>query len=183
MKILKEYKYIYRINKNDAIYSIDQDWLNIAQENNAAHLTAERIIGEPLWKYIDGQEIHEIYQMLFSKLRNTKGMATIPYRCDSPNFRREFELGIVALDNGGLELKSQIVEIRSCTFNPLILPDAFRNSTEYKVCSFCKKVKHRDGEWDTLLHVFDLMHLNPVIVPKLVNALCPDCKQTIEKEI
>ena len=52
MNIIKDYKYVYRIDDKDVITFVDQDWLQFAQENDAPDLTSENVIGSNLLDFV-----------------------------------------------------------------------------------------------------------------------------------
>jgi hypothetical protein len=183
METLSNYKYVYRVDSKDIICFVDQDWLKFAQENDAACLTADRVIGTQLWTYIDGVETRELYQKLFSRLRTNGGMTIIPYRCYSPKMYRSYDFDIYALainafDDGRLEIKSSIVKFESCQY-PLLIAKHPRTKEAYRICCFCKSVQFPNGKWSTLEHVFIRICFKTQILLKLMNVICPICKQSI----
>jgi hypothetical protein len=180
MEFLQDYKYVYRIDENDVIIFVDQDWLTFAQENNAQNLTADRVIGTALWNYIEGAETRELYRELFSKLRKNNVMAIIPYRCDSPDMYRSLDLAICPLDDWTLELRSHVINIESREYNPLLDASLHRSKEVYEICSFCKGVKFPNNVWSSLEHLLMRTNLDELIIPELSNVVCPACRGLVE---
>ncbi|GAX62553.1 ABC-type proline/glycine betaine transport systems, periplasmic components [Candidatus Scalindua japonica] len=179
----RDYKYEYRIDDKDAITFVDQDWLQFAQENEAPDLTLEKVIGSNLLGHIEDDATRSLYKNLFDRIR-TYGISTlIPYRCDSPTLRREFDLIIQPLENWGIKFKSKISSITISDYNPLLDISVPRSKQVFEICSCCKNVLFPDKTWKSLERALTRVNLSDLIVPEVTNSVCPKCTQLLQEWI
>lgn len=172
---------IYKINNDDIITFVDQEWLEFAQKNEAPELTKDSILGTLIWRFISGDETKQLYQHLFERIRKNKTTAAIPFNCDSPTVKRSLDLSINALEDDSLVFTSTVISITPCDKNPLLDPSQERSSEIIKICSFCKNVYFEGAGWKNVeraLLRLNLNYYNPL--PKLKNTVCSDCKKVVE---
>ncbi len=181
MTVFTDYKYVYRIDDKDVITFVDQDWLQFAQENDAPDLTLEKVIGSKLLDFVEDIATRTLYQNLFYCLRANCSLSLIPYRCDSPTILREFDLVIKAFENGEIEFRSIIVKIRNNDYNPLLDISAPRSKQVFEICSFCRKVLFPDKTWNSLERALTRVTMNDLVLPKVINSVCPKCTQLVNK--
>jgi len=183
MTVFTDYKYVYRIDRKNNITFVDQDWLQFAQENNAPELTLENVIGANLLDYIEDIATRKLYENLFDRICTDSFTAFIPYRCDSPTEKREFEFMIKPLEDGAIEFRTKIISIGKDYNNPLLDISVPKSKQVFEICSFCKDVLFPDKTWNSLELALTRINLNDLVLPEVTNSTCPKCTQLLQKWI
>ncbi len=174
MGIIKQY--IYRIDQDDVIRFVDQNWLQFALENDSPHLTYDTVVGTSLWSYVTDAETVQIYKAMFNRVRNDQITVSVPYRCDSPDCRRYLHLEIHPLPDEHIEFHSHLLREEKRKRQPLLDPSYSRSEEYLRMCSWCKKIYLPDQTWEdvekavTALNLFELSH-----IPQITHAICPTC--------
>ncbi len=60
---------VYEIDGNDVIVYVDAHWDPFAQSNGAPDLVAERVVGEPLYRFVEDDRVKHLYSLLFAQVR------------------------------------------------------------------------------------------------------------------
>ncbi|MCH2184444.1 hypothetical protein MK280_01075, partial [Myxococcota bacterium] len=100
----------YRLSADDRVLEVDSGWSGFAQANAASGLSAEAVIGQPVWNFISGGEVRALYRRLFEEVRSTQRARSVAFRCDSPGEIRHMSLSIRPLPFGELAIASSLVE-------------------------------------------------------------------------
>lgn len=169
--------FIHRIDRSDRIYFVNEAWVNFADSNEAQGL-GDRVIGTPIWEYLDGAEVKSIYREILLDLRRNlwNRPLTIPFRCDSPVVRRELRMEIRPLENGAVEFRSILEEETPRSRIALIDSHTPRSAHSIKLCAWCRSVRHGD-RWITLEQAFEI--LQPFLqepLPQISHGICPNCR-------
>jgi hypothetical protein len=62
--------FIYRIDSNDIIISVSQNWESFARDNAwGSELSPENVVGHLLWDFIQDIEIRHLYEEVFRRVR------------------------------------------------------------------------------------------------------------------
>ncbi len=166
----------YSIDRDDAIASVDDAWLEFARANRAPELTRDFVVGQPLWRFIAGDETQLLYRDLFQQVRTRSKAIELPFRCDSPDRFRFMQLTIAPGPDDSIQLRGVLVREQE---RPAlsILDRAFpRTRTTLPICSLCKKIYVFEARWVELedairqLELFDSRSL-----PALRHSVCDAC--------
>jgi hypothetical protein len=174
---MDEDTFIYRIDSNDIIVSVSQNWESFARDNAwGSELSPENVIGHLLWDFIQDIETRHLYEEVFRRVRAGKPTRPIPFRCDSPQERRFLKLLLSPLPDGQIEISSTI--IRTERRDPVrLLDESIPRSNEIiRICSMCKKIFATHNKWVEIEE--GLVQLRPFEaseMPRLTHGLCPDC--------
>jgi hypothetical protein len=167
----------YRINADNRLEWVDSEWVSFARENDASHLTAEAVIGEPLFRFIDGIETRLLYQMILYRVRRVQQGVVIPFRCDSPSARRFMELDLFPYVNGAVQFSGRIVEEQERRSVLLLAPSVERTDGYVLMCSWCKRIA-TSGLWlDIEQAIRKLRLFDDSPLPKLTHGICEDCRE------
>ena len=85
--------YVHRIDRDDVIVFLDDEWKGFARENGAAGLAD--IAGRSLWDFVVGADVRDVYRQMLDRVREDGGSIGFPFRCDAPALRRFLEMEIV----------------------------------------------------------------------------------------
>jgi hypothetical protein len=174
----------YRIDRNDIVVSLDEYWEPFAQENDAPGLTRDSVLGQPLWKFVEGLETRHIYGLILDRVRASSTSATIPYRCDSPDRCRYMEMNISPLAEGGIQFTNRFLREEGRDPQAILDASADRSEEFLTLCSWCKKVKLPESEWvDADVAVERLRLFEALRLPKLTHGICLSCDEVVRKEL
>jgi hypothetical protein len=182
---MKKEVFVYRIDKEDIITSVSENWMSFAVDNGWSDQSgSEYVVGHPLWDFIYGTETRHLYQEIFKKVRDGKSVGSIPFRCDSPNKRRFLHLLLTPWPDGQIVITSTIVKTESREPVNLIDQKEKRTNKLINICSMCKKIKLSQNKWIEIeegiaqLKIFEAEKL-----PGLTHGLCPACYQKVMETI
>ncbi len=168
----------YRIDAGDRIVEVGGAWLAFARSNDAYSLGRDEVLGQPIWSFIDGPEVREIYALLFSAARERNQAVNVPFRCDSADTRRYMDMTITPCGNGGLNIVSTLR--RSEPRNKVHLLEAANHDEErlLLICSWCKRVQIESGAWmevEGAVRCMGLLDEGPL--PTLSHGICSHCRK------
>ena len=166
----------YQVDVRDTIRSVNAAWNLFAAKNDAAALTAERVIGRSLWSYVDGEDVIAIYQSLLAFVRQRAQEVSFPYRCDSPNMKRFMVMNVVPLADEAIEFQNQTVGYERRN-HEILVEYVTRDAQPYALrCSSCNRFRPHDVwlEVDEALAEGEI--LNSDLPLRVVNTLCERCQ-------
>ncbi len=169
--------FVYRINKENIVTYVSDNWLSFAQENHGGEKCHPDFVrGQSLWDFIADHETRYIYENIIQKVRESKHCIKIPFRCDSPDKRRFLELSIIPLEGEEIEFQSKIIKIEEREGINFLRNDIARSGEFLRMCSFCKKMAISKEEWVELeIAVAVLKLFENTQLPKISHGVCPSC--------
>jgi len=172
-------RFAHRIDADDRIVHVNDEWVEFAIENDAPHLDRGNVLGRKLWSYVNEPTTRHLYQVLVRRVRDSGETATVPYRCDAPDRRRELRMEISLREDGEVEFASRIVSAEPR--EPVAVLDfrAPRGGGHVRMCSWCKAVKTPEGWVDTESAVARLGLLQGPTLPPLTHGICDDCREKL----
>jgi len=168
--------YVYRIDADDRLVFVNEEWRRFAQENEGPVNGSNGIMGKVLWDFFADMDTRHIYRQLVDAARERGKVIEIPVRCDSPAELREQHMRIVPLKDG--EVEFEVRTVRTMEREPLALLDAGAPRTELvvRMCSVCKAVALDEGEWVPLEKAIELLHIfSAPRQPHVSHGMCPTC--------
>jgi hypothetical protein len=183
-KALDQRSFIWTIDGADKIVHVNDAWLAFAVENTAPQLTAASVLGQSIWRFIQGQETGYLYQQICGRVRGGKSPVTFPFRCDSPDCRRFMEMELALLPGAAIQFTAHI--LREEWRDPIDLLDASRNrSKEFvTVCSWCKRIHIPGrgwGEVEAAIRALDLF--GHQTRPRMTHTICDSCRRDLTLEL
>jgi hypothetical protein len=178
-------RFIYRINQSNAIFFVNDAWLDFAQENQAFELNSDAVLSKSLWSFVSGLETQHLYGVMLDKVRTGQAPIKVPFRCDGPECRRYMELKIFPLPYKGLEFRSRILKIEPRDSVKVLDMSVDRSSDFIRMCSWCKKVYTGEllgwVEVEKAMQILDLF--SAVKLPHITHGMCPDCYESCLQEL
>ncbi|MDD4101767.1 MAG: hypothetical protein PHU80_03950 [Kiritimatiellae bacterium] len=177
--------YVYRINADDVIVWVGDNWQAFVEANKgAANTAAKAVLGKSLYDYICGLEVRHLYATVLKVVRERNQVLHLLFRCDAPELRRYLRLELAPLTNGHVELRSQILKTESRESVELLRPDLPRSDEIITMCSMCKKVETDPDDWQEIESAINRLHLFEMEAPpQISHGLCPVCYQAMLAEI
>jgi hypothetical protein len=155
---------------------VDRAWQRFARENSGEALVEEEILGRPLWDFLAGSEVTELYRLLFRRVRASGKSVAVPFRCDGPDLRRAMELEITPGAEGILELRTRLLDARSQERVRLLDAHAVRHPHHLvRMCSWCLRVEERGIWWKVERFLVRRPMLAREPVPRITHGICPGC--------
>jgi hypothetical protein len=177
--------YVYRIDSQDVIVWISDNWQAFAVANDGAENTyTDQVLGCSLWAFITGMETRHLYQIVIHEARKRQKTIRLLFRCDAPDERRFLRLTIVPQPDGHIEFQSQILRVEPRSPVDLLRRGTPHADTFVTLCSMCKKVKITPDDWQEVEHAINRLHLfETEAPPQISHGLCPACHQAMMAEI
>lgn len=178
-------RFIYRIDQSNAIYFVNDAWLDFARENQASQLNSDAVLHKSLWSFVSGLETQHLYGVMLEKVRTGQTPIKVPFRCDAPECRRYMELKIYPLPHKSLEFRSRILKLEPRDAVKVLDTTVDRSSDLVKMCSWCKKVYTGEllgwVEVEEAMWILDLF--SAVKLPRITHGMCPDCYESCLQEL
>ncbi|MFP4058433.1 MAG: PAS domain-containing protein [Candidatus Brocadiia bacterium] len=175
--------FIHRLSAGDEIVSVNDAWVAFAAENGAPGLSREAVVGKPLWGFIEGLDARSLWRALLSRVRGGESPLRAPYRCDSPDCRRSFEMSVRLQPRGEVEMASRVLRLEPRPPLPLLDAAASRSDQMVTLCSWCKKVDVGQGQWlEVEAAVARLDLLGPHPPPQVTHGMCDACRDRYGSE-
>jgi hypothetical protein len=165
----------YAIDHDDRLVKVDAGYYRFAEENGWGGVGAS--LGRSLWDFVAGEELKKLQRMLLRRLRSEVRSIELPFRCDSPDVRREMNIHIVAHASGRAVLFAAFMQAEDEreTPQPVLDPKSPRSDESLTMCGWCDRF-FVDGEWVEVevaakrLGLFQHSEL-----PTINHDICPDC--------
>jgi hypothetical protein len=169
----------YAIDDEDRLVKVDDGYYRFAEENGWSEVGAS--LGRSLWDFISGEELTKLQRMLLRRLRSEVRSVELPFRCDSPDLRREMMVRIVAHASGRSVLFAAFMESEEArdVRQPMLDPNATRNEETLTMCGWCDRFLI-DGEWVEIEVVAERLGLFQLSeLPAIGHDICPDCSEML----
>jgi hypothetical protein len=164
----------YRIDAENCLIYVNDQWDRFAAENDGRGLALVDVLGQSLFSYIADPTILQLYMQMVVLARQGRP-ATFKYRCDSPKFRRRFEMKFHALDAGVVEFSSTLLEIEPRAEVLLLDRRQPRNGKFLRVCSWCQRIRVGDAWLSAEEAVAKLDLMEEATMPALTHGICETC--------
>jgi hypothetical protein len=165
----------YAIDHDDRLVKVDEGYYRFAEENGWDEVGAS--LGRSLWDFVAGHELVKLKRMLLRRLRSETRSIELPFRCDSPDVRREMAIRIVAHTSGRAVLFAAFMQSEEArdTPQPMLNPNSPRNAEVLTMCGWCDRFLV-DGEWVEIEVAVERLGLfrHPEL-PRISHDICPDC--------
>ena len=173
-------RYVYRLDEMDTIRFVSPSWLRFAQENDAAELNEDRVLGRLIWDFVSGVEVRRLYATLFSSLRSRRQEIVVPFRCDSPGIVRLMELTLRPLPPAGIELEGRLLEERTRKPVSLFSRGLERSPEVIPICGLCRRLLVQSRWLEAEQAIARARLLDGALLPRLVESVCPECRSAVE---
>lgn len=172
----------YRINGEDEIIFLNEEWTRFALANNAPEFIAENILNRNLWDFIADDTTRELYQKLIEKVRAGHPI-DFNFRCDSSDVRRFSEMKITLLENNHIQFDTFLIKTEERVRQNVFHKDVPRSETILIVCSWCKKIEMQNGVWQEIEEAVSVLELfETENLPQLSHGMCLACYEAITEK-
>jgi hypothetical protein len=168
----------YRIDAQDRLYEVNEDWRVFAAENDPLRNERPGIMGRSLWSCIADPTVQELYRQMLKAARLGR-LVRFKYRCDAPSFRRLFEMRIMGAKDGAVEFASDLLDEEARPPVSLLDVRQPRNSDFVRICSWCQRM----AVGKTWLPIEEgVKALGPMehdTLPGLTHGICEECRDKV----
>ncbi len=166
----------YVIDASNCVVDLDSDWdSSLSNNGGAAHATRDRVLGRPLDQFLAGDATKMFVRAALDAARRFGQTRTLPYRCDSPTERRQFEMVISPAGDGQVRVEHRLV---SSQVRPARADKPSTHSSAGWRCSQCLAVRHAGSQcWVSA----DVAGLHVTEGP-LAQDVCPSCASRLFSE-
>jgi hypothetical protein len=160
----------YVVDANNCVVDLDSDWDSFLSSNGgAAHAARSQVLGRPLDQFLAGDATKMFVRAALDAARLFGQTRVLPYRCDSPTERRQFEMVISPTNDGHVKVEHRLLSSQ-------VRPARRSMGGSYPVggwrCSQCLAVRHAGSpQWTSADAAPDT---SPVVAP-LAQDVCPSC--------
>jgi hypothetical protein len=174
---------IYRVRQDGCIIDAEgriPDDLAAKDPVFAKGYSSREIVGENLFRFIQGETVRQVYRQLMERVLITGRTIRFPYRCDSGPLRREMEM---ILSRDGATVRYESLLIREVA-RPRPVPDASPGAHDrVSMCSFCKQYRFpaEQGLWKNLDLIFTETGLPEQF--DITHGICDSCSVMWRKQL
>jgi hypothetical protein len=164
------------ISPVDTIVSGQGNLMPFASETEAIQELQSKI-GTSLWEWVSDRAAQHLLNIVLQRLRTTQVAITLPYRCDTPDFRLYMQADLIPLADGHVEIASRTLRYERRRVARLA---KVTTGTEelLRICSWCKRIHVR--EWvQPELAIKYLRLFECSTMPDLSHGICEDCKESM----
>ena len=169
----------YAIDDQDRLIKVDEGYYRFAEENGWNE--AGTSLGRSLWDFVSGSEMRKVQRLLLRRIRDEVREVELPFRCDSPDVRREMKIRIVSHSSG----RTVMFAARLCSeeprdeSQPVLDSGAPRGENVLPMCGWCDRFEV-DGEWVEVEEAAGRLELfRRDELPALSHGVCPRCSKLL----
>lgn len=170
----------YWIDNEHKIVVVGKTWDLFASENDAPHLTAAYVIGQPLWIFISDETTRVLYDALIRRAVDGRAVR-FSLRCDSPSKRRRLEMEMCT-ESGFVRFQTHLVAAEPRDTVLAWSPRPASHGRTIRVCGWCNRVESSEGwvEVEDAIRIDALFEWAP---PAAVYVTCRQCLEMLEEEV
>lgn len=169
----------YAIDDQDRLIKVDEGYYRFAAENGWDGAGAS--LGRSLWDFVAGNDVRKLQRLLLRRIRDEVRSVELPFRCDSPELRREMDIRIAAGRSGRVVMFSARLrsEEKRPEPQPILDPRAPRAEDFLTMCAWCDRFLV-EGEWVEVEEAAKRLGLfRRSELPALDHGICPQCGGTL----
>lgn len=164
----------YRVNERDEVVYVNDAWGPFAAANGVERLVGAGVLGRPLWEFISDPTTRGLYRDILARVRGGVPVR-FPFRCDSPDRRRQMAMEVAAGPGGTVEFRSRVLAEELRPPQPLLACDRPHSGQFVRVCGWCKKVDV-GGRWEEVEEAVSQLGLfEHHLLPQLTHGICEGC--------
>jgi hypothetical protein len=174
-----EQEIVYHIDGSDRLCEVSAAWAQFALANDGAALMPDRVLGRLLWDFIEDTNLRELYRQMIQRVRSGYPVR-FDYRCDAPEWRRQFRMTIRTAADGTVEFLSQLRWKEQRPRVDMLDVKMPRSEHWVRVCGWCQNVALPEGNWLPVEVVVEQLGLLAgEALPKLTHGICPPCQSGV----
>ena len=174
---------IYRLNSQDELIYVNEEWVAFAHVNDSPELLPENVLGCSLWNFISDETTRQLYREILRQVRAGRSTNFI-FRCDTPEYRRHLEMTISAQDDGVVQFATRVLRKEARQRQDLLGRYVPRTDDLLRICGWCKRVDVGGERWEEVeeaVRTLSLFEQNPL--PCLTHGICEVCYEVVRNKL
>lgn len=160
--------YTYVLDNDLTIINCSDNWDAFAYDNRGSHSLRADVVGTSLMQWISGEETRKLYLEAFAGIPMDGDVCIMPFRCDSPDAKRQFECRITRFRFGYIVCNT-LLETRPLGISLEWVHVHCRDAVPR--CSICGRFEWH-GSWRAPEDLLDGEVTGPIRVRHTVCACC-----------
>lgn len=175
---------MYRINRQDEIVFVNDEWLRFSFENGAGKFQSENVLNKSLWNFIADDLTRELYKVVLRRVRNGATIS-FSFRCDAADFRLLLEMTVTNLPNGEVQFETKPLWRHEREPQPLLETGAALSGEEFlRICGWCQRVDVGVSDWREIeIAMTKLKLFEQDSLPQLTHGICNSCYETMTEKL
>ncbi|MEG3639481.1 hypothetical protein [Magnetococcus sp. PR-3] len=173
------------VGQDNIICAVNTAWNHFAVENACEDLLAEHVVGQSLLDYVEGGATRIYVETMLHMVRQGDQLLSCPYRCDSPDMRREMEVRLFPPINGVVKMQHRLVSERPLyhhTTFQTVAENRHACAEQIKRCSHCNNLRVHWKWYDVEeIEKAGLRHLAEPI--QVYYGICDRCCGTLDQKV
>jgi hypothetical protein len=173
---------IHTLDASNRIVAMNSAWLELMRTLVPFPLDADDVIGRPLWDFVFGTQVRQLWQVLFDRVRAIGAPAFVPMRADTPVLRRVLDVELHPMPERSIRQVFEIVWTETRPKVALLDPLHPRTEAELYCCAWCNRVQVRLGTWEEIEDAQLTLRIEAApALPAIERSVCSPCKQSLLK--
>lgn len=170
----------YRLDEQDRIVDVGGSWDDFAICNGAEELVQGAVLGLPLRSFVSGDVTRMFIDTMLLKARVRREPFTVPYRCDSPDCKRFFEMTLTP-DGKQIDFSHRLLREESLPMPRYFAVASLLDTTAPLLhrCSMCNCLSRNAGE---CLDQDQWPDLTDQTI-RVIYHVCADCRKRVRRSI
>ncbi|HQU84147.1 MAG TPA: hypothetical protein PKY59_13515 [Pyrinomonadaceae bacterium] len=167
-------KIVYRIDSQDRIVYVNDNWHKFAEENDALELTKSSILYRSLWDFITDETSRHFYREVIQRVRADKPVF-FNFRCDSPSHKRLMGMNI-SYESGEVVFQTDTIRLELRKPQSILDRNKQRSDEIVVICGWCKKINMGKMLWKEIEHAIAALKIfEAEKLPMLSHGMCNNC--------
>jgi hypothetical protein len=173
---------VHTVDTGNRIVAVNHAWLEFMSSQLSIDVTRDAAIGRPLWDFIHGGPVRQIWEILFERVRAVGAPVFVPMRADMPSVRRVLDVELHPMPERAVRQVFECVWSEQRPAVALLDPHFPRNEEMLPLCHWCNRIQVRLGAWEEIEDAQLTLRLEAsAALPALKPAVCGSCKQSLLK--
>ena len=174
---------VYELDANNTLVRVNREWDLFADANGSPEVFGRAVLGRNIDDFISDKTTRDLYQQIFTKVRETQKPVSFDYRCDSPKVMRFITMTVTPGREGHVLCTNSTTEIRPVKQTNIPVPASPSMPRAVPRCSVCTKVKW-DDVWMPVDEAFTKgLELDDGARFSVYYQICPTCHADLQKRL
>ena len=170
----------WSLDRSDRIVGVGGDWDSFAERGGAPELGGVAVVGTRLSDWIADEETALFQADLVERVRAIGRPVRVPFRCDSPDERRELEMELRPGPDGRIDLTSRLLRAERREAITALDPAVPHAAVPpLRCCSWCKAIDVAGRGWQPIEVAAVALDLFASRPPPITHAICEGCRGAV----
>ncbi|MFL6550339.1 MAG: PAS domain-containing protein [Povalibacter sp.] len=173
---------VHTLDAKNRIVGVNSAWLEFMRTVVPFAVEARDVIGRPLWDFIPGTQVRQLWEVLFERVRAVGAPVFVPMRADTAELRRVLDVELHPLPEGAIKQVFECVWTEARPRVALFDHEHPRNESSVLCCAWCNRVQVRLGAWEEIEDAQLTLRIEAApALPLIQRGVCSGCKQSLLK--